>query len=103
LSPARPACRRPRSFARAPDACFFNRWPRLSETARVWAEAGINALEHGASRCAAAVIADRTLLRHLRETEGLPHILPRGRLWRRMRVEEGPAADSMSRTRRSAH
>jgi len=86
---ALPACRRARACVDNPSACYRDRVSRMPETARVWVQAGIDALDHGASARAAAQIADRALLSHLREREGLPRYPPRRRLWRRVKVEEG--------------
>jgi hypothetical protein len=83
------ACRRAHFCAGLPTQCFWERVSRMSETARIWTDAGINALDRGDSRRAAAQFADRALLSHLRESERLPRYLPRRRLWRRVRAGEG--------------
>src|SRR5690606_19393759 len=59
------ACRRTHSCAGVPGACFNRAYAGMSEIARLWAAAGIVALDRGASRRAAALAADSRVLSHL--------------------------------------
>ncbi len=89
----RRACRRAHACAGEPTVCYLTRWLGLSETARIWADAGVEAAGRGCTARVAARAADRALLRHLRMLEGLPHYPPRvgrrRRVWRRPAAQEG--------------
>jgi hypothetical protein len=87
-----PACRRDHACTGDPTACFVRRWWHYSETARVWARAGIYALDAGTTMRSASRVADLALLDDVKRFNGLPRHRPRRNPWRHIKVEESAKA-----------
>jgi hypothetical protein len=90
---AKPACRRAHACRDDAATCIILHWGRLSDAGKVWAYAGIAALDLGLTARVAARVADLALLGDIKAVDRLPRYPARRKRWRWVEGQSDDADD----------